>query len=296
MGKMTINHTQEYGETHFLRQPLLAIVTGTHKSVLLTLFHWDQKTLPQLSQAFVDLQVLFWKCWISCGRDPFQPGIGHVLSFFCNIKQPSAPFSKPGATLVFTDGVLNRLLMATYGRLETKKGSRYCISKCHVGKICFLDFNIGWYWIILVICFGCAFAGDVLVKNSLSPPRPDLAWGTLPRGEDVCMYEHILAFSEWVFHFGRVMEIEGFSCFFSVFITESKLRHGFVRKYNDNIYIHTVFIYIWRVASIARLAGPEEVPALKRPATPSPPCRRPTLVFGVLSEYRFTLICMDIWI
>ena len=92
------------------------------------------------------------------------------------------------------------------------------------------------------------------------------------------------------------MEIEGFSCFFSVFITESKLRHGFVRKYNDNIYIHTVFIYIWRVASIARLAGPEEVPALKRPATPSPPCRRPTLVFGVLSEYRFTLICMDIWI
>jgi hypothetical protein len=72
-----------------------------------------------------------------------------------------------------------------------------------------------------------------------------LAWGTLPRGEDVCMYEHILAFSEWVFHFGRVMEIEGFSCFFSVFITESKLRHGFVRKYNDNIYIHTVFIYIY---------------------------------------------------
>ena len=101
------------------------------------------------------------------------------------------------------------------------------------------------------------------------------------------------------------MEIEGFSCFFSVFITESKLRHGFVRKYNDNIYIYTYsvyiyicisYIYIWRVASIARLAGPEEVPALKRPATPSPPCRRPTLVLGGLSEYRFTLICMDIWI
>ena len=56
-----------------------------------------------------------------------------------------------------------------------------------------------------------------------------------------------LGVSEWVFHFGRAMEIEGFSCFFSVFITESKLRHGFVRKYNDNIYIyiHTVFIYIY---------------------------------------------------